>query len=58
MNMKNLISNLLNLFIDKLGLTQAEVDTLTNRDYEYGLVFSSPYETMASSNYGGLLFHI
>lgn len=51
---ESLYSNLLNLFIDKLGLTQAEVDTLTNRDYEYGLVFSSPYETMASSNYGGI----
>lgn len=51
---ESLYSNMLNLFIDKLGLTQAEVDTLTNRDYEYGLVFSSPYETMASSNYGGI----
>lgn len=51
---ESLYSNMLDLFIDKLGLTQAEVDTLTNRDYEYGLVFSSPYETMASSNYGGI----
>ncbi|HHX32744.1 MAG TPA: GGDEF domain-containing protein [Mollicutes bacterium] len=51
---ESLYSNMLDLFVDKLGLSQAEVDTLTNRDYEYGLVFSSPYETMASSNYGGI----
>ncbi len=45
---------LYNLYVEKLGLTQAETDTLTNKDYIYGFVPSSPYQTLASSNYGGI----
>ncbi|MDD2505270.1 MAG: GGDEF domain-containing protein [Bacilli bacterium] len=43
-----------NLYVEKLGLTQAETDTLTNKDYVYGFVPSTPYQTLASSNYGGI----
>ncbi len=43
-----------NLYIDKLALTQAETDTLTNRDYAFGFVENTPYQTLASSNYGGI----
>ncbi|MDD4706490.1 MAG: GGDEF domain-containing protein [Bacilli bacterium] len=43
-----------NLFVDKLNLTQAETDTLTNKNYIYGFVSSTPYQTLASSNYGGI----
>ena len=45
---------LYNLYVEKLGLTQAETDTLTNKDYIYGFVPSAPYQTLASSNYGGI----
>ncbi len=45
---------LYNLYIEKLGLNQAETDTLTNKDYVYGFVPSTPYQTLASSNYGGV----
>ncbi|MDD4187262.1 MAG: GGDEF domain-containing protein [Bacilli bacterium] len=45
---------LYNLYVEKLGLTQAETDTLTNKNYIYGFVPSSPYQTLASSNYGGI----
>ncbi|MDD2208121.1 MAG: GGDEF domain-containing protein [Bacilli bacterium] len=45
---------LYNLYVEKLGLTQVETDTLTNKDYVYGFVPSSPYHTLASSNYGGI----
>ena len=45
---------LYNLYVEKLGLTQAETDTLTNRDYTYGFVPSTPYQTLTSSNYGGI----
>ncbi|MFA6753309.1 MAG: GGDEF domain-containing protein [Bacilli bacterium] len=43
-----------NLFVDKLNLTQAETDTLTNKNYTYGFVSSTPYQTLVSSNYGGI----
>lgn len=43
-----------NLFIDKLHLTQVETDTLTNKDYTYGFVSNTPYQTLASSKYGGI----
>lgn len=42
------------LFIDKLKLTQSETDTLTNKNYTYGFVASTPYQTLASSKYGGI----
>lgn len=45
---------LYNLYVEKLGLTQAETDTLTNKDYIFGFVPSTPYQTLASSNYGGI----
>ena len=42
------------LYIEKLGLTQAEADTLTNKTYNYGFVPSAPYQTLTSSKYGGI----
>lgn len=45
---------LYNLYVEKLGLTQVETDTLTNREYVYGFVPSTPYQTLSSSNYGGI----
>ncbi len=45
-----------NLLTKKLSLNQAEIDTLTNRKYKYGFIENAPYETVASTNYGGIAF--
>ncbi len=43
-----------NLFINKLNLTQVEVDTLTNKNYTFGFTEKAPYKTVSGSNYGGI----
>ena len=47
--------NLYNLFIEKLSITQIELDSLTSRNYTYGFVSSTPYQTLNSSRFGGKL---
>ncbi len=42
------------LFVDCLGITEAEEDTLTNKVYKYGFAEYRPYEVLASSQYGGI----
>ncbi len=47
-------TNLYNLYVEKLGLTELETDTLTNKVYTFGFVNSTPYQTLSSSKYGGM----
>ncbi len=46
-------TNLYNLFIDSLSISQINLDTLTSRNYNYGFISSTPYQTLNSSKYGG-----
>lgn len=48
-------TNLYNLYVEKLGLTELETDTLTNKVYTFGFVNSTPYQTLSSSKYGGMI---
>lgn len=52
---KSYYSNLYNLYVEKLGLTELETDTLTNKVYTFGFVNSTPYQTLSSSKYGGMI---
>lgn len=45
--------NLHDLFVDKLSISQIDLDTLTSRNYNYGFVTSTPYQTLNSSRFGG-----
>jgi len=47
-------SYLYEFYVNQLGLTQSETDTLTNRTYSYGFVASTPYQTLTSSKHGGI----
>ena len=42
------------LFIDKLGISDVEEDTLTNKVYKYGFVENLPYEILKGGEYGGI----
>ena len=46
-------NNLYELFVDKLGINQIELDTLTSKNYTFGFVKLTPYQTLNSSKYGG-----
>lgn len=48
-------TNLYNLYVEKLGLTELETDILTNKVYTFGFVNSTPYQTLSSSKYGGMI---
>ena len=48
-------TNTYKLFVDKLNITQIELDELTNKSYVYGFVNSTPFETLSSSKYGGMI---
>ena len=43
------------LFVQALGLTQAQTDSLTNRVYTYGFVASTPFQTTRGLRYGGIM---
>ncbi len=47
--------NLYDLFIDKLNITQIDIDSLTNKNYVYGFVNEAPYQNLSSSQYGGIV---
>ena len=47
--------NLFNVFIDKLQISQIDLDKLTNRNYTYGFVSEIPFQTLNSSKTGGKL---
>lgn len=49
-------TNNYNLFVENLGLTQVQTDSLTNKTYTYGFVPSSPYASLSGSKYGGIIF--
>ncbi len=42
------------LFINKLGITQAQESALTNKVYTYGFTENKPYEILMNSEYGGI----
>lgn len=43
------------MFIQNLGISQAEVDRLQSVVYNYGFVNNHPYEVLAGGNYGGIV---
>lgn len=47
--------NLYNLFIEKLGLTELDIENLTSKTYSYGFINSTPLQTLNSSKYGGTI---
>ena len=51
---KSYNTNNYNLFITKLGISDAEEDTLTNKVYKYGFVENLPYEILKGGEYGGI----
>ncbi len=42
------------LFVDKLKISEAEQDTLTNKVYRYGFAEMRPFEVLASGDFGGI----
>ena len=48
-------TNEYNLYIDKLGLSEIDTDELTSKSFTYGFVSQTPYETLNSSKYGGIV---
>lgn len=46
------------LFVEKLGLTEVEEDSLTNTVYKYGFAEYRPYEVITSGEYGGITAEI
>lgn len=41
------------LFVDKLKITEKELDVINNKTYKYGFVNSEPYDIKAGGSYGG-----
>ncbi len=48
-------SHLFNTFMAGLNLGEADIHTLTSKEYKYGLVTNSPYEINSGNNYGGII---
>lgn len=46
------------LFVEKLGLSEVEEDSLTNTVYKYGFAEYRPYEVITSGQYGGITAEI
>lgn len=46
------------LFIDQLGISEVEEDSLTNTVYKYGFSEYRPYEIISSGEYGGITAEI
>ncbi len=43
------------LFIDKLKVSQTEVDAMQSISYNYGFISNGPYEILSGGNYGGVI---
>ena len=43
------------LFVDKLKITEKELDIINNKKYTYGFVENAPYEINAGGSYGGIV---
>ena len=43
------------MFLDKLHITQKELDVINNKEYEYGFVKREPYEVKTGGTYGGIM---
>ncbi len=46
--------NLFNEIVDKMGITDTEIDKMRSTTYNYGYIDNSPYEASAAGNYGGI----
>ncbi len=46
--------NLFDEIVDKMGITEAEIDKMRSVTYNYGYIDNSPYEASAAGNYGGI----
>ena len=46
-------SNTYELFVNKLNITEIELDSLTNKNYVYGFVNITPYQILSGSRFGG-----
>ena len=51
---KSYNTNNYKLFINKLGISDAKEDSLTNKVYKYGFVENLPYEILKGGEYGGI----
>lgn len=47
-------NNLMNTFVRGLKLQDADIHSLTSKEYRYGLVEMAPYEILSGSNHGGV----
>ncbi len=47
-------ANLFAEIVDKMGITEAEIDKMRSVTYNYGYIYNSPYEASAAGNYGGI----
>lgn len=46
---------LMNSFVHGLKLSEADIHTITSKEYKYGIVEHAPYEILSGSNYGGIV---
>lgn len=46
------------LFIDKLGISELDEESLSNKTYKYGFAEYRPYEIISSGSYGGITSEI
>jgi len=52
---KSLYHQEFQMFIQNLGITQADVDRLQSVVYNYGFINNHPYEVLSGGNYGGII---
>ncbi len=43
------------LFIDKLKITEKELDVINNKEYNYGFIDNVPYDVKTGGTYGGIM---
>ena len=51
----NYSNHLFKTFINGLELGEADIHSLTSKEYKYGLVNNAPYEINSGRNYGGII---
>ena len=52
---KSIKKNQYDLFVQELHLSSVEIDKINSKNYTYGFINQSPYEVIASGNYGGIV---
>lgn len=51
---KSFDENEYNMFLNKLKITEKELDVIKNKKYKYGFIKNAPYDIKKSSVYGGI----